>query len=164
LTSSTVVLSGMKWTTRTASNASRLPLLQSSPRLPWMTLLGSLSWCCRGTATSPTFSGGCQRHGGCSPQHMWRPLHLPAGPEAIFLGEGDLHDTSYDYMEVDTGSLRSCNITLRHQALQYDIRIYPSQDDGRLHTSTSSSSTLLSLCLSSLPAMVFSLRLRTEAS
>jgi hypothetical protein len=43
----------------------------------------------------------CQRHGGCSPQHMWRPLHLPAGPEAIFLGEGDLHDTSYDYMEVD---------------------------------------------------------------
>jgi hypothetical protein len=29
---------------------------------------------------------------------------------AIFLGEGDLHDTSYDYMEVDT-ELRSCNIT-----------------------------------------------------
>jgi hypothetical protein len=24
------------------------------------------------------------------------------GPDAIFLGEGDLHDTSYDYMEVDT--------------------------------------------------------------
>jgi hypothetical protein len=33
------------------------------------------------------------------------------GPDAIFLGEGDLHDTSYDYMEVDTEFARSCNIT-----------------------------------------------------
>jgi hypothetical protein len=34
---------------------------------------------------------------------MWRSLPYQLdGPEAIFLGEGDLHDTSYDYMEVDT--------------------------------------------------------------
>jgi hypothetical protein len=32
-------------------------------------------------------------------------------PEAIFLGEGDLHDTSYDYMRLIQSSLRSCNIT-----------------------------------------------------
>jgi hypothetical protein len=29
-------------------------------------------------------------------------------------GEGDLHDTSYDYMELIQSLLRSCNITFRH--------------------------------------------------
>jgi hypothetical protein len=34
--------------------------------------------------------------------HMKHYTYQLDGPEAIFLGEGDLHDTSYDYMEVDT--------------------------------------------------------------
>jgi hypothetical protein len=36
------------------------------------------------------------------------------GPEAIFLGEGDLHDTSYDYMEVDTEFAPFMQHNLRH--------------------------------------------------
>jgi hypothetical protein len=50
------------------------------------------------------------------------------GPD-IFLGEGDLHDTSYDYMEVDTefAPFMQHNFSDTREHCEYDIRIYPSK-------------------------------------
>jgi class 3 adenylate cyclase len=51
------------------------------------------------------------------------------GPEAIFLGEGDLHDASYDYMEVDTefAPFMQHNFSDANEHCEYDIRIFPSK-------------------------------------
>jgi class 3 adenylate cyclase len=51
------------------------------------------------------------------------------GPEAIFLGEGDLHDTSYDYMEVGTefAPFVEHKFSDTQDHCEYDIRIYPSK-------------------------------------
>jgi hypothetical protein len=45
------------------------------------------------------------------------------------LGEGDLHDTSYDYMEVDTefAPFMQHNFSDTKEHCEYDIRIYPSR-------------------------------------
>jgi class 3 adenylate cyclase len=51
------------------------------------------------------------------------------GPVAIFLGEGDLHDTRYDYMEVDTefNSFIQYNFSDTREHCEYDLRIFPSK-------------------------------------
>jgi hypothetical protein len=45
------------------------------------------------------------------------------------LGEGDLHDTSYDYMQVDTefAPFMQHNFSDTRRHCEYDIRIYPSK-------------------------------------
>ena len=52
------------------------------------------------------------------------------GPDASFLGEGDLHDTKYDHMEVSTeygGYLqRTPDVDLG--GCFYRVRVYPSQE------------------------------------
>jgi hypothetical protein len=48
----------------------------------------------------------------------------PARWPRIFLG-GDLHDTSYDYMELTTRLLLLATDTNEH--CEYDLRIYPSR-------------------------------------
>jgi hypothetical protein len=50
------------------------------------------------------------------------------GPDAIFLGEGDLHDTSYDYMEVDTEFAPFMQHNFSDtQHCEYDLNIFPSR-------------------------------------
>ncbi len=51
------------------------------------------------------------------------------GPEATFLGKGDLHDTSYDHMEVVTEftPFTQHNVSDTNEYCEYDIRIYPSK-------------------------------------
>jgi class 3 adenylate cyclase len=48
------------------------------------------------------------------------------GPEVIFVGEGDHHDTSYDYMEVAAEFMQK-NLSDTNDYCEYGIRIYPSK-------------------------------------
>jgi hypothetical protein len=59
------------------------------------------------------------------------------GPKAIFLGEGDLHDTRYDYLEVDTefASFLQHNFSDTHEHCEYDLRIFPTKEMEDVYTS-----------------------------
>jgi class 3 adenylate cyclase len=59
------------------------------------------------------------------------------GPESIFVGEGDLHDTSYDHMEVDAEftPFMQRNFSDTNDHCEYSIRIYPSKMMEDFYTS-----------------------------
>jgi hypothetical protein len=81
------------------------------------------------------------------------------GPEAIFLGEGDLHDTSYDYMEVDTEFApfmqHNFSDTKEHCASTISVSILPQMMEDLFTSNKPVISTLLSLCFCSSSPMVF---------
>jgi hypothetical protein len=100
------------------SNASRLPLLQSRTSaiamddlvgflvvVPWdsyFTILRvSTAWWLFSTA------------------HVNHYTYQLDGPEAIFLGEGDLHDTSYDYIDTEFAPFMQHNFRHKSTAVRY---------------------------------------------
>jgi hypothetical protein len=101
-----------------------------------MTLLGSLSV----LSWDSYFTNILQKgngmvvvlHSTCGDHYTYRSM-----AQKPSFGEGDLHDTSYDYMEVDTefAPFVQHNYSDTKEHCEYGIRIYPSSDDEDSFTS-----------------------------
>jgi len=52
------------------------------------------------------------------------------GPEAVYLGEGDLHEHKYDHLEIDVefAPFLKHNFSDVHEHCEYDLRIFPSSE------------------------------------
>ena len=80
------------------------------------------------------------------------------GPEALFLGEGDLHDPAYTYLEYDTefAPFLKHNFSDTHEHCEYDLRFFPSAEfEGHYRTSKPAIYTGIVLCVFLVTAVVF---------
>lgn len=109
-------------------------------------ILRALSWCWRTPAMVPSPTKFTVRQGWCSVYIIWSAYSLLTpdillfklciGDEALVVGSGDQHDSTYDHWKRD-GAFTSLGSTLQdgtsggiplhNEGCQYTIRVYPSQ-------------------------------------
>jgi hypothetical protein len=80
------------------------------------------------------------------------------GPEAIYMGVGDLHDTGYDHMEIDTlfAPFLDHSFSDTYDHCEYDLRVFPSAELESEYTSNKPLIyTLVVLAVFCFTAMVF---------
>lgn len=82
------------------------------------------------------------------------------GPNAVFVGEGDLHEKAYDYLEVDTpfSPFLEHEFSENNEHCEYDLRIFPSAKLHAEYTTTKPAIyTIVVIAVFFFTAMVFAL-------
>jgi hypothetical protein len=83
------------------------------------------------------------------------------GPEAAFLGRGDLHDPKYSDYEVSTGlgaflGAKDSNLLGNGHHCSYNVKVYPSQTmEDQYSTNTPAVFTIILVCVFSFTSLVF---------
>jgi hypothetical protein len=84
-----------------------------------------------------------------------------SGPKARYLGSGDLHDTTYNHLEVSTGfgaflGVEEGNILDHRHHCSYNVRVYPSKEiEDYYHTDTPVIFTVVLVCAFAFTSLVF---------